>query len=238
MDGEPRSGGPDRGGPEHSDDDPGGYEADLATYYNREAAARDQHPLTPHRVACREWFIRLLKDEHRHSMLELGCGSGVDGIAFVQAGLHYCGVDLSEESVRLARAKGLDASVANGRALPFAAAAFPAAWTMSTLLHVPNRAIDDVVRELVRVTAPGAPIAVGLWSGDDEELLNPEDDIEPRRFFSRRSDGALREIFGRHGTVEHFETWPEGQGPESGPGAGQWVQHYQFLVLRTPGTPN
>ncbi|OFI37711.1 SAM-dependent methyltransferase [Arthrobacter sp. SW1] len=211
------------------------HEAELAAYYNREAAARDARPLTSRRVACREWFTRLLKSEHRHSLLELGCGSGWDGLGFVQAGLHYCGVDLSEESVRLARTKGLDASVASGRALPFADAAFPAAWTMSTLLHVPNRAIDDVVSELVRVTAPGAPLAVGLWSGEDDEVLNPEDDIEPRRFFSRRSDATVREIFGRHGTVEHFETWPEGQGPESGPGAGQWVQHYQFLVLRTPG---
>jgi len=221
-----------------NDHEPGGYEIDLATYYNREAAARDARPLTPRRVACREWFISFLKSEHRHGLLELGCGSGVDGLGFIQAGLHYAGVDLSEESVRLARAKGLDASVANGRALPFADAAFPAAWTMSTLLHVPNSAIDDVVRELVRVTTPGAPIAVGLWSGDDEEVLNPEDDIEPRRFFSRRSDAAVREIFGRHGVVEHFETWPEGQGAESGPGAGQWVQHYQFLVLRTPAPPN
>jgi SAM-dependent methyltransferase len=215
-----------------------GYEADLAQYYNREAAARDSRPLTSRRVACREWFIRLLKSEHRHSLLELGCGSGVDGLGFMRAGLHYAGVDLSEESVRLARTKGLDATVASGRDLPFADAAFPAAWTMSTLLHVPNSAIDDVVRELVRVTAPGAPIAVGLWSGEDEELLNPEDDIEPRRFFSRRTDATVQDIFGRHGTVEHFETWPEGNGPESGPGAGQWSQHYQFLVLRTPGLPN
>ncbi|MGW9413145.1 class I SAM-dependent methyltransferase [Arthrobacter cupressi] len=228
MEGEPRPVGHETGN----------YEADLATYYNREAAARDARPLTPRRVACRDWFISFLKSEHRHSLLELGCGSGIDGLGFVQAGLHYCGVDLSEESVRLARAKSLEASVASGRSLPFADAAFPAAWTMSTLLHVPNSAIDDVVRELVRVTAPGAPIAVGLWSGDDEEVLNPEDDIEPRRFFSRRSDAAVQEIFGRHGKVEHFETWPEGVGPESGPGAGQWVQHYQFLVLRTPAPPN
>ncbi|WP_442543257.1 class I SAM-dependent methyltransferase [Arthrobacter sp. KN11-1C] len=182
-------------------------------------------PMTPRRVECRDRFIRLLKQEHRHSLFELGCGTGVEGLQFVRAGLHYTGVDLSEESIHVARAKGLDASVASGRSLPFPDAAFPAVWTMGTLLHVPNAEIHDVVRELVRVSAAGAPIAVGLWSGDDEEVLNPDDEDEPRRFFSLRSDDAVRRIFGAHGDVEHFETWPEG------------TRHYQFLVLRTPPGP-
>ncbi|WP_455833674.1 class I SAM-dependent methyltransferase [Pseudarthrobacter siccitolerans] len=219
-----------QGIPEQAD-----HEADLAGFYDREATAGSTRAMTPPRVQCREWFIRLLKDEHRHSLFELGCGTGVEGVEFVRAGLHYCGVDLSGQSVRLARAKGLEASVASGRSLPFRDDSFSAAWTMSTLLHVPNSRIHDVVGELVRVCAPGSPIAVGLWSGNDEEVLNPEDHDVPRRFFSRRSDAALHRIFGRHGHIEHFQTWPEGTGAESGPGAGHWIQHYQFLVLRTPG---
>lgn len=214
--------------------EPASHEADLAAFYDRQASTENTRAMTPHRVECRDWFIRLLKDEHRHSLFELGCGTGVEGLEFVRAGLHYTGVDLSEESIHVARAKGLDASVASGRSLPFPDATFPAVWTMSTLLHVPNAGIHDVVRELVRVSAAGAPIAVGLWSGDDVEVLNPEDEDEPRRFFSRRSDDTVRRIFGAHGTVEHFGTWPEGAGVESGPGAGNWNQHYQFLVLRTP----
>lgn len=213
------------------------HEADLAVFYDRQAPVRNTRALTLHRVDSREWFIRLLKAEHRHSVFELGCGTGVEGVEFVRAGLHYTGVDLSPASIRLARSHGLDVSVASGRDLPFASSVFPAAWSMSTLLHVPNTRIHDVVRELVRVTAPGAPIAVGLWSGEDCEVLNPEDLEEPRRFFSRRSDETVQRIFGEHGAVEHFRTWPEGVGVESGPGAGQWNQHYQFLVLRTPA-PN
>ncbi|GAP55445.1 demethylrebeccamycin-D-glucose O-methyltransferase [Arthrobacter sp. Hiyo6] len=173
-------------------------------------------------------------------MLEVGCGSGLDGLKFVQAGIHYTGIDLSEEYVHRAVARGLNVSVASARRLPFADAVFPAVWTMSTLLHIPNRDIDDVVSELVRVAAPGAPIAVGLLSGNDEEELNPEDRIEPARFFSRRSDDTVRRIFGRHGTIEDFATWPEGPDRESaqepGQEAGTWTQHYQYLVLRTPRT--
>ncbi len=212
------------------------HEADLAAFYDRQAPVRNTRALTPHRVRCREWFIRLLKTEHRHSLFEL-CGTGIEGVEFVRAGLHYTGVDLCSESVHVACSAGLEASVASGRNLPFKASVFDAVWTMSTLLHVPNSGIHDVVRELVRVAAPGAPIAVGLWSGEDCEVLNPEDLDEPRRFFSRRSDDTVRRIFGEHGSIEHFRTWSEGVGVESGPGAGNWVQHYQFLVLRTPA-PN
>ncbi|HEY8753210.1 MAG TPA: class I SAM-dependent methyltransferase [Arthrobacter sp.] len=216
-----------------------GSEQRLAEFYNRRAASGWEHPLAPRRVEQRERFIALLKTENRHSVLEIGTGMGLDGLHFVMAGLHYTGVDISEEHVRRSRAQGLDVSVASARELPFADGTFPAAWTMSTLLHVPSTDIDGVLRELVRVTEPGAPIAVGLWSGEDVEVLNPEDDVEPRRFFSRRSDATVREVFGRHGAIEDFVTWPEGTGEESGPGAGKWTQHYQFLILRTsPFSPN
>lgn len=215
-----------------------GSEQRLAEFYNRRAASGWDHPLAPRRVEQCEQFISLLKSEGRHNVLEIGSGPGMDGLKFVQAGIHYTGVDLSEEHVRQARSRGLDVSVASARQLPFADGAFPAAWSMSTLLHVPATDIDGVLRELVRVTAPNAPIAVGLWSGEDVEVLNPEDDVEPRRFFSRRSDATVRQVFGRHGAIEDFVTWPEGAGEESGPGAGNWTQHYQFLILRTPSSPS
>jgi ubiquinone/menaquinone biosynthesis C-methylase UbiE len=215
-----------------------GSEQRLAEFYNRRAASGAEHPLAPRRAEQRERFINLLKVEGRHGVLEIGSGTGQDGLKFVQAGIRYTGVDLSEGHVRLARARGLEVSVASARRLPFPDAAFPAVWSMSTLLHIPASDIDGVLRELVRVAAPGAPIAVGLWSGDDEEELNPEDDVETRRFFSRRSDETVRQVFGRHGAIEDFVTWPEGPGPESGPGAGNWTQHYQFLILRTPRSPN
>ena len=82
------------------------HEADLAVFYDRQAPVRNTRALTPHRVECREWFTRLLKEEHRHSVFELGCGTGVEGLEFVRAGLHYTGVDLSSESVHVAPTLG------------------------------------------------------------------------------------------------------------------------------------
>ncbi|GAC1450914.1 MAG: hypothetical protein PVSMB10_05630 [Pseudarthrobacter sp.] len=126
-----------------------------------------EQPAATSRDAERERFISLLKAEGRHSVLEVDAGQGLDGVQFVRAGIHYTGVDASEGNVQGARAKGLDVSVADARHLPFADGTFSAAWTTSTLLHGATTDIGAVLRELVRVTAPGSPIAVVLSSGED-----------------------------------------------------------------------
>ena len=107
-------------------------------------------------------FVALLKAEGREGVLGLDCGQGSAGLRFVQSGIHFTGVDTSEENIHSARARGLEASVAGAGSLPFADAAFPSVWAVDALAGLPPEEWDDVVRELSRVTAPGAPIAVVL----------------------------------------------------------------------------
>ncbi|MDQ0757244.1 class I SAM-dependent methyltransferase [Arthrobacter sp. B3I4] len=116
-------------------------------------------------------FVALLKAEGRRSVLGVDCGTGADGLLVVRAGLHFTGVDASEENIHAARARGLSASVATGRSLPFADGAFTAVWAVDALAELPAGARNDVVRELRRVAEPGAPIAVVL----PEPGLVPED---------------------------------------------------------------
>jgi len=116
-------------------------------------------------------FIALLKAEGRRGVLGLDCGTGADGLLFVRAGIHFTGVDASEENIHAARAHGLSASVATGLALPFADAAFAAVWAVDALAGLPPGKWNDVVRELRRVAQPGAPVAVVL----PEPGMEPED---------------------------------------------------------------
>ncbi|WP_344364300.1 class I SAM-dependent methyltransferase [Arthrobacter humicola] len=111
-----------------------------------------------------ESFVALLKSEGRHAVLGLDCGSGTDGLHFVQSGIHFTGVDPSEENIHAARAHGLEASVSGPESLPFADAAFSSVWAVDALAGLPPDQWDDVVRELGRVAEPGAPIAVVLPS--------------------------------------------------------------------------
>jgi SAM-dependent methyltransferase len=200
-------------------------ETDLAAFYDQQAPRRlARGGAGSWRDAAREAFLVQLRAEDRASLVEIGTGAGHDAAAFQAAGLTVAGIDLSPEHVRICRERGLDARLASVFELPFDDRAFEAGWTMSTLLHVPNDRIDAALDEIVRVLVPGAPLAIGLWAGPDEEAINEDDEIEPKRFFSRRSDGRLREILERHGAIERFETW---EVPDT-----EWP--YQFAVVRMP----
>jgi len=196
-------------------------QSDLATYYDQDAATRAARTLDPARVEWRAGFAQLLAAEGRRSLLEIGVGPGHDARAFSDAGVTVTGVDLSPQHVRVCRERGIEAYVASVLNLPFADHSFAAGWTMSTLLHVPDADIDAALAEVARVLQPGAPLATGLWGGLDWEGTSDEDDTEPR-FFSLRTDERLRDIVGRHGSVERFDTW-------AGHGTS-WT--YQALVLR------
>jgi ubiquinone/menaquinone biosynthesis C-methylase UbiE len=130
-----------------------------------------EQPGATEQDARRTQFISLLKAEGRHNVLEIGASKGFNGVQFVRAGIHYTGVDPSEENVHLARARGLDVSVADAWQLPFADGTFSAAWTTTTPQESAATDVDAALRELMRVTAPGAPIAVVLSSGADSRFL-------------------------------------------------------------------
>jgi SAM-dependent methyltransferase len=197
-------------------------EAGLAAYYDQEAGERAGRELQPRRVEHRAAFLDLLVAESRHRVVEIGTGPGVDAQAFLARGLWVSGVDLSPEHVRRAREVGVDAYVASVLGLPFADDSFDAGWTMSTLLHVPDSRLDAALAETLRVLAPGAPLAVGVWGGPDWEGLSDQDRFQPPRFFSLRSHQRWRAALERHAGVEQWDTWtPEGQ---------SWT--YQWAVLR------
>ena len=198
-------------------------EADLAAYYDQEAGERAERELQPERVAHRASFLDLLAAEGRRTVVEVGTGPGVDARAFLARGLAVSGVDLSAEHVRRARDAGVQAYVASVLDLPFADDSFDAGWTMSTLLHVPDRHLDAALSEIVRVLAPGAPLAVGVWGGLDREGPGDRDRYDPPRFFSLRGHERWRAALEQHGRVQEWDTWtPDGQ---------SWT--YQWAVLRT-----
>ena len=203
-------------------------EDELASFYDLQAPQRAARNPPPQRIQHRDDFVALLRSEDRTSVIEIGTGTGQDASALQAAGLTVSGIDLSAENVRHCRARGIDARQASLFEIPFEAATFDAAWTMSTLLHVPNARLDEALTEVTRVLRPNAPLAIGLWGGPDSEHYQhrSRDGIEVKRFFSWRSDAYLRELLEPHGTIERFETWPDSD-PNS-------ELHYQYCIVRTP----
>ncbi|MDR7381363.1 class I SAM-dependent methyltransferase [Promicromonospora iranensis] len=200
--------------------------ADFRAYYDAEAADRALRPMPSWRDAAREEFLARLTDERSRTVLEVGCGPGLDGAAFTAAGFAYTGADLSPGMVEVARAASLDAHVASATDLPFEDHSFDAVWSMSTLMHLDDTELDAALSEIIRVLVPGGLFAVGMWGASELTVgpaAKPDEDYGPPRYFHRRTDAMVRERLGEHGEVESWWT------RLSRPGSGH---RYQYAVVR------
>ncbi len=196
---------------------------DLRDYYDREAPTRAARDVDPQRTAWRTGFANQAVAEGRTRVLEIGSGPGRDAPALRDHGLTVAALDLSGEAVRLVLAGGIPAIQGSLYRLPLAAGSVGAVWSMSTLVHVPDARFDEAMEQLVEVVGAGGLIGIGLWGGKDYEGTTDLDRFDPPRFFSFRSHDRTREMLGRHGSLESFETkdYNIGDGSE-----------YQFAILR------
>jgi SAM-dependent methyltransferase len=89
------------------------------------------------------------------SLLDVGCGTGTFGAALGRLGWTVTGVDVSEDQLRLAQARGVDVVLADAGRLPFEAGTFDAA--ISTWTHTDIDDFPAVLAEVARVLRPGSP---------------------------------------------------------------------------------
>lgn len=96
--------------------------------------------------------LEMLAPQAGERILDLGCGDGVLTAALAAAGAIVTGVDASPEQVAAARARGLDARVADGCHLPFAGE-FDAVFSNAALHWMPDQ--DAVLLGVHRSLKPG-----------------------------------------------------------------------------------
>jgi len=198
-------------------------DASLVEYYEQEAALGRRHEVRGERAERRDRFIDLLDREQRHLVVDVGSGPGLDTIAFVDAGFSGVGLDLAAGNIAALHDAGLVGVSGSLYEPPFADGSFDAAWSMSTLVHVPDDRFDAAMAAIMALVRPGAPVAIGTWGGFDWEGISEFGDIRPYRFFSLRSHERAHDLLARHGAVESFDTWRPDPSID-------W--EYQFVVLR------
>ena len=200
-------------------------DADLTAYYEAEARSGRRVKVGEYRQGLRNAFREIVVAEGRRHMIDVGSGPGLDTAAWQAEGLDVVGVDLTEANVRLMGERDLVGVTGSLYDLPFRDGSFDSLWTMSTFVHVPHARFDEAITEMLRVVAPGSPLAIGTWGGHDFEGIYPYGDLRPDRFFSLATHDRWREMLARHGDVETFET--QGRDHDDG-----W--EYQFAVVRAP----
>ncbi|MBU6231166.1 MAG: class I SAM-dependent methyltransferase [Patescibacteria group bacterium] len=122
------------------------------------------------------------------TVLDLGCGPGIESEKLVKKGFHVTGFDISENLLKIAHEKAPEAAFIHGdmlEPLPFSSGQFDALFAKASLLHVPKAKIEPVLREIARVTKNGGIIHIAVKKGHGEEEVAENDyGYEYKRWFS------------------------------------------------------
>lgn len=127
-------------------------------------------------VARRELIVGLLgKYEKKSKILEIGCSGGPLMLALKKEGFeNACGVDISEDAIRLCHQRGIEKVFQmDGAKLNFKDNEFDVVVASDVLEHLPDK--QTVLREWYRVLKPGGCIMIFvpafrfLWSSLDEQ---------------------------------------------------------------------
>lgn len=112
-------------------------------YYNRHAADFLADTLNVDMQALYDEFLPLLPNSG--SILDLGCGSGRDTLAFVKQGFDVHAFDASEEMVKQARQLVPQAQISQADFSAYhTTEQFDGLWACASLLHVPTNELTQV----------------------------------------------------------------------------------------------
>jgi len=194
----------------------------LQRIYDGVVDRRAATPLEPWKLPERAAFLEILVREDRHSLLEIGAGTGVHGRFFADAVFDVVCTDLSPAMVEYCRGQGLTAVQQDFLHLDLGRQ-FDAVFAMNCLLHVPREDLPAVLARIRTTLVAGGVFFLGQYGGIDRDGPFADDPYESKRYFSLLPDDTLLAIVREHFTIELFRA------VDSNSDDGE---HFQSLVLR------
>ena len=134
-------------------------------------------------------------------MLDAGCGSGRDALAFRQAGYQVDAFDASEEICRLA-SENLGFQV---RCLRFqdleGEVEYDGIWACASLLHVPGEELPDAIQRLKKLLKPDGVLYASFKRGEGERNKGG-------RYFQDMTQEKMTDLFETAGltVLESYES--------------------------------
>jgi SAM-dependent methyltransferase len=133
-------------------------------------------------------------------ILDVGCGSGRDALAFMRKGFRVTAIDASGEMARAATERtGLAVAVLRAQDVTFENE-FDGVWACASLLHVPSGETDDVFARLTRALRPGGAWYMSFKLGESEA-------VRDGRLFNDYTEARLRSLVERHPLLTLLQVW-------------------------------
>lgn len=173
----------------------------MADYYNENAAEYFQSTVNVDMSALRSRFLAHVPDGGH--ILDAGCGSGRDSLAFLNAGYRVTAFDASPRMATLAGEHiGQHVEVLRFQDITWSNA-FDGIWACASLLHVPRQELSEVLQRLTRALKPGGVLYISFKYGD-------QDRDEAGRHFTNLDETGLALLLDQVPGLHCLEQWISG----------------------------
>jgi SAM-dependent methyltransferase len=193
----------------------------LRKSYNNYANEREKNELQQWKVKLRDSFLKLLLNEDKSTLLDIGAGTGKDSRFFMNNNIDVIAVDISGEMIKLCREKGIESYESDFYNLYNICKKVDAVWSMNSLLHVEKANLNSVLKEIKSVLNPFGLFFMGVYGGENSEGIWQDDIYTPHRFFSFYTDEDIKEVVSKYFELISFERIETG---------GKY--HFQSIIMR------
>lgn len=139
---------------------------DPIDYYNKYAAKVFEDTVGQDMEEISGEFLALL--EEGDTVLDMGCGSGRDSLAFYELGYDVTPLDGAEEMCRLAEVHtGLDVLCMTYDEMEFDGA-FDGVWACNSLVHIPKAELPGVLKRVYKALEEDGIFFLSMKLGDFE----------------------------------------------------------------------
>ena len=185
---------------------------DAIDYYNKYAAKIFEDTVNLDMEKLRSEFLRYL--EPGDTILDLGCGSGRDSLAFYELGYDVTPLDASAEMCNLAEIHtGLEVLQMRYEDMEFDDV-FDGVWGCGALIHVPEKEWGGILEKIVDAMCQGGVLFLSFRDGDFEGF-------QGEQYFCDCKEEKLERILEKTRRLEVKKTWVSCDGNRNSD--GRWV---------------
>lgn len=180
---------------------------DTIGYYNKYASAIFEQTVEQDLGEERQAFLEEM--EEGDTILDLGCGSGRDSLAFYEQGFDVTPLDASEEMCKLAEIHtGLEVLNMSYEDMEFDEV-FDGVWGCEALVHVPEEDMPEILDKVIDSLRQGGTLYLSFHEGDFEGIQNG-------RYFCQYTQEKLERILKETGRLEIRKIWVTGEDESEG----------------------